>query len=367
MAIPSGNKTSYASARRTLLVILLGALLLVLMVLRPLGSAILLAAVLAVVLWPFQQWLTRGLRGHSTVAASMIVVLVIVLLVGPLVWLSAFIIVETIEAVQYVAETVQRHGAHGLIQELPDGISQWMSRLLSQLESSSSEMISSLQEQVARSGGSAAMMVGSALAATGAFLLQVTLTLIALFFFLTNREGVISWLDEASPLPRGQTRELGQEFVKVCKSVVVSIVATALIQALAALVGYFIAGVPHPFFFFLLTFIFSFVPAVGAASVCVLVAGFLLLTGSPWAALFLAIYAILVVGLIDNIVKPWLMKGNMQMNGVVVFFALLGGLAAFGPIGLLLGPLSVAFFLALLRIYQREYQEGSPHQTPSPT
>jgi predicted PurR-regulated permease PerM len=91
--------------------------------------------------------------------------------------------------------------------------------------------------------------------------------------------------------------------------------------------------------------------------VCILAALLRLVTGHPWMALFLFIYAIVVVGLVDNVVKPLLMKGGIQMHGAVVFFALLGGLAAFGAMGLLIGPLAVALFLAMLRIYQRDYSE----------
>lgn len=65
-----------------------------------------------------------------------------------------------------------------------------------------------------------------------------------------------------------------------------------------------------------------------------------------------------MVGLVDNLVKPWLIKGEVQMHGAVVFFSLLGGLTSLGAIGLLVGPLAVALFLALLRIYRRDYGEG---------
>jgi predicted PurR-regulated permease PerM len=67
------------------------------------------------------------------------------------------------------------------------------------------------------------------------------------------------------------------------------------------------------------------------------------------------VWAIVVVGLVDNIVKPWLLKGQIEIHGAVVFFALLGGIAVFGAIGLVAGPLVVAFFLATVRLYQRDF------------
>lgn len=155
---------------------------------------------------------------------------------------------------------------------------------------------------------------------------------------------------------RGQSRELLTEFKKVSYAVIVSTVITSAVQAAAALVGYFIARVPNPVFFAGLTFFVAFIPAVGAASVCLAAAVLLFVTGHSYMALFLAIWGVTVVGLVDNVVKPYLVKSGMEMSGAVVFFAFIGGLAAFGTVGLLLGPLVVALFLVLLRIYQRDFK-----------
>jgi predicted PurR-regulated permease PerM len=343
------------SARRALLIMLLLSLILVLAVFRPLGGALFLAAVLAMVLWPAHQWLTRKLRGRRAAAAGVLVTLVVAIILGPLVGLSAFVVTETADATRFVSETVRSEGAHGLLAKLPDPIEHQLERLLSRVDADSGEVTKWVQQQVTKAGGSAALVVGAAVSATGSLLFQGVMMVLALFFFLTNKEGIINWLDEASPLRSGQTRELFAEFVRVCKSVIVSTAATSLVQAIAALVGYLIARVPHPFFFFAVTFVVAFIPAVGAASVCLVAAGIQLVAGHPWAALFLAIYAFVVVGLVDNVVKPLLMKDSVQMHGAVLFFALLGGLAAFGAMGMLIGPLAVALFLAMLRIYQRDY------------
>src|SRR3712207_8724388 len=103
--------------------------------------------------------------------------------------------------------------------------------------------------------------------------------------------------------------------------------------------------VPVPIFFAAITFFFALIPAVGAAVVCLAAALLLLATGHPVAALVLAVWGVVVVGLSDNVIKPILAKRGMHMHGAIVFFSLLGGLSVFGAIGLLLGPLIVAFFL----------------------
>jgi predicted PurR-regulated permease PerM len=179
---------------------------------------------------------------------------------------------------------------------------------------------------------------------------------VALFALLLDGDRLVAWIDRLSPLRKGQTRELLLEFKKTAYSVVVSQVITALVQAAAALVGYLIARVPHALFFTGVTLLGAFIPLVGAGSITLVAALLLYLTGHPHAALFLAVWAVLVVSLVDNLIKPVLMRAGMQMRGVLVFFALIGGAATFGPVGLLLGPLAVALFLALLRIYERDFR-----------
>jgi predicted PurR-regulated permease PerM len=284
-----------------------------------------------------------------------LVALVVLFVIGPLVGLSAFIVGETVDAVQFVSKTVKSEGTQGLLTHLPDSIERLVQRALDQAEIDTGQLVHSIQGQLTKVGGTAAAAVTAAVSATGTFLFQGTMMVLALFFLLTNKEAVLDWLDDASPLGKGQTRELFAEFVRVCKSVILSTAATALVQAVAALIGYYIARVPYPVFFFTLTFIIAFVPALGAAAVCLLAAAIQFLSGHPWAALFLAIYGVVVVGLVDNVAKPLLMKDDVSMHGAIVFFALIGGLTAFGAMGLLIGPLAVALFLAMLRMYQRDY------------
>jgi predicted PurR-regulated permease PerM len=161
-----------------------------------------------------------------------------------------------------------------------------------------------------------------------------------------------------SPLRRGQTSELLSTFKKVSVAVIASAGITAAVQAVAAMAGFLIAGLPSPLFFTLLTFFFAFIPAIGAAVICLFASLLLVVTGHPYMAVFLAAWGLIVVGLVDNLVKPLLIRRGLEIHGAIVFFSLIGGLAAFGAVGLLVGPLLVALFLTLLRIYHRDHTPG---------
>jgi predicted PurR-regulated permease PerM len=278
----------------------------------------------------------------------------VVALVGPVAGLTALVIEEASAGAKFVADSMRSSGVEGLLNELPSPVQRGIRGTVATIQQhAGGDVKKTLQDKVNTEVSKVAAAVGGALAATWAFVFDTTMMLIALFFLLVQGRELVDWLDEALPLGEGETRELLRDFGKTSYAVVISTLVTAGAQAVAALIGYLIAQVPHPVFFTAVTFFGAFIPAIGAASFTLLAAGVLLVTGHPYFALFLAIWAVLVVSLVDNVVKPLVLRGGMDMPGAVVFFALIGGLGAFGPIGLLLGPLSVAFFVAMLRMSRR--------------
>jgi predicted PurR-regulated permease PerM len=351
------------SARRVFTVLIVTSLLLMALIIRPFAEALFFAAVLAGALHPLYRRLNRKLRDRRTLSASLLCAGVVLALLMPVGGVVAFAVREAVDGVRLVVNTVRSEGVTGLAERLPEPLRGAATNLLEQMPSEELEIDRLVQQQASERGGTAARAVTGALAATGAAVLQSMLMLIALFFLLVDGAGLVTWVEQISPLQPGQATELMREFRKVSVAVLVSSLATAGLQAVVAYIGYLIARVPHPLFFATFTFFVAFVPAVGAGGVVLAVALLLIALGHPWFALFLAIWGVVVVGLVDNIVKPLLVRRGMDMHGGIVFFALLGGLAAFGSVGLIAGPLIVAFFLALLRIYQRDY--GRPSDPPA--
>ena len=189
--------------------------------------------------------------------------------------------------------------------------------------------------------------------------------LIALFFFLTDGERLLDWLDRRVPLPRGGFRTLVEEFRRTSVSVLWATLATAGIQAATGTVGYVIVRAPNVVFLSIGTFLVALIPGIGGAAVVVTVGLLMAASGHLLAGLFLVAWGTVVVSLVDNVARPYLLKGGMELHGGIVFFALLGGLAVFGGIGLILGPLSVTFFLAVLSMYQREFEPADGDPEPS--
>ncbi len=357
-------------ARWVFVGLILLSMLLLGFVVHPFAEAFFLAAVLAGALYRWQDGLSHRLGGRRNLAASLLSIAVALSLLGPVAVISTYAVKESVAGVRFVAETVRSEGMSALIDWLPAPAQNFANDVVARLPLDEAEMDAALQKQATAQGSRAAGVVTTALAATGSILFQTGMMLIALFFLLVDGAALVAWIEQISPLKPGQALELLREFRRVSQSVMVSSIATAGVQAAAALVGYLIAGVPHLLFFTAVTFFAAFIPAIGGGGVCLAAALLLLVQGKVWFSLFLALWAVLVVGLVDNLVKPLLARRGMQMHGAIVFFSLLGGLAAFGVVGLLLGPLIMSLFLALVRIYQRDFVniEASPEAvsvTPS--
>jgi predicted PurR-regulated permease PerM len=332
---------------RPLSVLILGAASLVAWVIAPFATPLLLAAVFAGGLAPLHQAIARRVGGHRTVAALLIVLGLITVVALPVAGLATIVVRESSAGLTVVSELLRGGERDGLLARLPAAWQGKAGRLLDQLAI-----------RVAAGGGWFSAFAGSgALATLGnltgtamGFVLRTVLMLVALAFLLVDGHGLVPWLEAQSPLARGQLTGLLGEFRRVSVAIIRSSLLTALVQAITALLGFLLARAPQPLFFAFAAFLLALIPAVGAAGGSLLVSLIVLAQGRPLAALFLAGWSLGVVGLVDNVVKPLFIRGGLDLHPAIIFFALLGGLAAFGPVGLLVGPLSVALLLAVLRL-----------------
>jgi predicted PurR-regulated permease PerM len=315
-------------------------------VLLPLWKPLFLACVLAAALSAWQEGLARRLGGRRGLAAGLLTTAVVLLVVGPLAAVAALLVREALSAAQSLQTTFQQGGVQGLVGLLPDSVEGWARRALDRLPSS----WDGLAQRAAAQGAAAATVLSKALSSTSEALFDAAMMLIALYFLLGDGRRLIAWLCGVSPLGAGTTARVLGTLHRTGTSVLRSIVATAAVQGAVSTVGYLLARVPNPILFGLLTFFAAFIPSVGTSIVALPLAAWLLLSGHLVAGVFLAAWALLVTGTIDNVLKPWLARGGDDVNGVVVFFAMIGGIVTFGALGLIVGPLAVSLFLALVHV-----------------
>jgi len=310
-------------------------------------------AIASLLLWlngALSLWLGLGLERRMLIAGARMVVQLlliglILLVLLPLGWIVSVAVRESIAGIDFVRQVMEQRGPEGFLEYLPLWMSDPLRSALADFSTSASEVAS----WVAQRGASTAAAVTSAVGATATAVVNVVFLLIAFYFFLLGGRRMVKWIAEVSPSP-AETMAIAEQLARGSRSVLSSLFLTALAQALTATIGYVIARVPHAVFFGLLTFLAAFIPSVGTTIVALPVALLMLALGHPWAALFLAIWALVVVGLIDNVVKPLLIKGGVQLDAAVLFFALIGGLAMFGATGLIVGPLAVVLFVTVANL-----------------
>jgi predicted PurR-regulated permease PerM len=331
--------------RKAEIVLVTAATLLIAAVIWPLWRPLLIAAVLAGVLSPIYEKVVHRLHGRRSLVAALFTTATVVLILLPLAVLAMIAAREAIAAIGLVRTTIASEGLEGLIEKAPDAIEGWLHRFEKQLPTE----IDRARTQFGAGGRWALGAVSGALAVLARFSFKLAMMLIAYFFLLRDGRALIGWLAKATPLPADRVHQLLTEFRTTARSVLGANFITGAVQAVIATIGFFIARAPSPIFFGLLTLFASLIPSVGTALVTLPVAGLVLLLGHPWQALFLALWALVVVGLIDNLLRPWLIRGGVQLHGALVFFSLLGALSAFGAVGLFLGPLALVFFLATVR------------------
>jgi predicted PurR-regulated permease PerM len=201
-------------------------------------------------------------------------------------------------------------------------------------------------------------VTGQTTAWVGRLLFGLSIMIIAMFYFFVDGPSMVKSLMRLSPLDDRHEQKLLQEFSNVSRAVVLATLLSALIQGILAGIGYFFAGV-HPLIFLtILTTITALIPFVGAAAVWVPAAVWLaFVENRQGAGIGLAVYGFLVVSMADNLIKPLVLHGQSNIHPLVGLLSVLGGVQALGPIGILVGPMLVAFMQALLVMLRQELEQ----------
>jgi predicted PurR-regulated permease PerM len=322
-----------------------------LMVLRPFLSALLWALILSFSTWPLYAWLVRRLKGRRSLAALLMTLLV-----------AAIFILPLAAAGTHLADSVAKVGGMiaVLLQQGPPGPPEWVAELpvigpqlterWLELERLGAGWTAELRPYL-DTGLNWLLSLGVRL---GEAMLQVSLGVVAAFFFFRDgAEGTRRLSIAVERLGGLRAQRLLIVAASTVRSVVYGVIGTALAQASLQAVGLWLAGVPAAFFLGFLTFFLGFVP-VGPPLVWLPAAAWLLYNGAVGWGLFLIIWGFLVVSGVDNILRPYLISRGSRLPLVLVFFGVLGGLIAFGFLGIFLGPTLLALGHVLFQEWSAE-------------
>lgn len=344
-------------------------------VLRPFISAILWAAILCFATWPLHEFFLRRLGGRRTVAAALTTTVLSVVLIMPFVvvgltftdnirsgirWLDDKLDpkqVAKLNAGRDPNEQTATSQPPDWLKSVPligEPVSRSWQNYVEDTEATLQRWKPWLQE-------AGRWLLAHSLELARDFLNLVMSVLIA-FFFYRDGEGLVARLREGFQRISGDTAQRLFDVAKTTvQSVVYGVLGTALAQGIVSGIGFAVAGVPAPMLLALLTFFLSFVP-FGPPVVWISAAISLFALGKTGAGIFMVAYGVLVISLVDNIIKPIIISRGSKLSFIVMFIGVLGGVAAFGFIGIFIGPtlLAVGFSLTQEILEQRRYRSAQP-------
>lgn len=211
------------------------------------------------------------------------------------------------------------------------------------------------QENITNVTTSLTSLLSKTLGATINAIIGIVLMYFILYFMLKNSKSVDIWVYKNLPLHRENKKLLMQELDVLIKSNAIGIPLTALLQAVIALIAYTIIGINDVGFWFAITFIAAMIPFGGAALAYVPIAILLFNNGMHTKAIFLLLFGFLIVGSADNVFRFLLQKKMGNMHPVITVLGVIIGLNLFGFMGLIFGPIMVALFVLLYKVYKKEF------------
>ncbi|MDR6407280.1 AI-2E family transporter [Paraburkholderia sp. DD10] len=302
------------------------------------------ATILAYVTWPAYRRLRSLMRGNANASALLMTVVLTAACVVPLIWLIVLLRGELVAAYQAVAVFLA-HGPHQLpelIARIP-WLGQWLQELLNQVSTDPAAFRAQVAEWAGQWTGEAGQLVGG----VGRNATKLGFALLTLFFMYRDGE---SALDQVRRVLRHFLGNRLDAYLAsiggTTKAVVYGLVLTALAQGALAGLGYWVAGMEAPVLLAAFTVLIALIP-FGTPFVWGAIGVWLLVTGKTIAGVGLLLWGALVVSWVDNLIRPLVISSATQIPFLLVVFGVLGGLAAFGLVGLFMGPVILAVLMAV--------------------
>ncbi len=319
-------------------------------VVEPFLAPLAWATVLGYLLHPLQARLTRRFRGRAGLAALVLTTASFVVFIGPLMLLGGAFATQVgllVSSVQHLVADLKIESVQDLV-ALPAAQTMllWFE---AHLGVSADQLRSGIEAGAEQALQPLAALGGRAFLGALGTVVSFTTTVFLLFFFLRDGRRLYAAALGLIPLEEPRKLRLAHHIGDVTRAVVFGTLATSVLQGISVAVGFMIVGLPSPVVFGVAAAVLSVLPVGGTAFVWGPAAAWLLMTGHVGAGTFLLVWGGLIVGLADNLLRPLLISGRSEVPTLAVFIGVLGGLAAFGMVGMFLGPLVISLAVALVR------------------
>jgi predicted PurR-regulated permease PerM len=337
-----------------LLFLVIGITVLFGVMLRPFWMTLLLAAIFSALLAPVYDRLRRWLRGRQRTAAACTVVIFVILAVGPLLTILGLVAAEAFRISEAVRPWIEAQLAqpHLLSERL--GSNPILARLAPYQET----ILEKAGELVGRGGRFIFDALSATTRGTVTVVVQFFILVYAMYFLLVDGATMLRKIVSYMPLEPDSANRMLEKFVSVSKATLRGTLVIGVLQGALAGVALAVAGIESAFFWGTVMTLLSVIPGVGSGLVWVPAAVYLFVTDHQIAGIALAAFCGLVVGSIDNLLRPRLVGQDVKMHDLMILFSTLGGLALFGFAGFIVGPILAALLVTVWDIYAIAFRDS---------
>lgn len=304
----------------------------------PFLLSLLMGAILSLLMLPMFRWLQLKRWGKVSAAVLLTVSLVLVLMIP-----SVLILILSVKQAVTVAQSVAQNHAFdlGVLSERL-----WSYSFMEHFFDSQAELENQGATWLQEGSQHFSKLAFGVMGQIPELLLQFVLAALACFYFLINGSSFVKWFDHKNPLDEEVRTNLANTFMNTSVSTIWATFAASGAQSVWMFFTFLILGVPAPFLVMGVTFIFSWFPLVGCSPVWLVGAGYLFFNGSITKAILMIVLG-LISGIIDNIVRPAVLKGRSHLHPLVGLVAIFGGISAFGIMGVFVGPVLISVLISL--------------------
>jgi predicted PurR-regulated permease PerM len=331
--------------QKTFLILLIAVSLAFAWILWPFYGAVFWGAVLAILFAPFHHRLLAGMHHRRNLAALTTLLLCLVIVILPLTLIASSLVSEGAAVYERIRSGQLDFGSY--FQQVISALPTWVVTLLDRFGLAE---LSTLREKLSAAAAQGSQFIATQALSIGQntfqFLTSFAIMLYLLFFLLRDGTALAARIRQAIPLSMEHKRHLFGKFTDVIRATIKGNIAVAAAQGALGGLIFWILGIQGALLWGFVMAFLSLLPAIGAALIWAPVAIYFLLTGSIWQGVVLIAFGVLVIGLVDNILRPILVGKDTQMPDYVVLISTLGGIALFGLNGFVIGPVIAALFIA---------------------
>ncbi len=333
-------------------ILLLGGLYISYLIYQPFIYDLIIAACSAAILKPVFNWFMRKFKDRANLSATLCTIIFIIIVVGPTTLLVTALTRESFATYNLIREQIQSGAITDLfnpdrypwLRDTYNYVSQYVDLSTIDIKSYIADQVRNVSLWVYEGGR-------DILASVSLIFINFFFVLLMFYFLIRDSRSIMKEIAKFSPISSENEAILTEKFTDVSQAIFKGSFLTALVQGALLGIGFVLLDLPSPLFWSFVTSFFALIPLIGTAFVWLPAVIILLVSGAYIKGILLLLWGALLVSTIDNFLRPYLMRSKTNLPAIIIFFAVLGGVGAFGAMGIIIAPMITVFLLTLLEMY----------------